>query len=106
MGRKTKIIVLCLLLPVVIVLLGVLLSWYFCRNKKTEESLEEELELPMFDWSVMLRATNNFSNKIGQGGFGVVYKVKKICASFLYGCVQNLISLIFNSQGVLDGEKK
>nr|GMC54416.1 G-type lectin S-receptor-like serine/threonine-protein kinase At4g27290 [Ipomoea batatas] len=74
MGRKTKIIVLCLLLPVVIVLLGVLLSWYFCRNKKTEESLEEELELPMFDWSVMLRATNNFSNKIGQGGFGVVYK--------------------------------
>nr|GLL18306.1 G-type lectin S-receptor-like serine/threonine-protein kinase At4g27290 [Ipomoea trifida] len=74
MGRKTKIIVLCLLLPVVIVLLGMLLSWYFCRNKKTEESLEEELELPMFDWSVMLRATNNFSNKIGQGGFGVVYK--------------------------------
>ncbi|XP_031120587.1 G-type lectin S-receptor-like serine/threonine-protein kinase At4g27290 [Ipomoea triloba] len=74
MGRKTKIIVLCLLLPVVIVLLGVLLSWYFCRNKKTEQRLEEELELPMFDWSTMIRATNNFSNKIGQGGFGVVYK--------------------------------
>nr|GMD25451.1 G-type lectin S-receptor-like serine/threonine-protein kinase At4g27290 [Ipomoea batatas] len=45
-------------------------SW----NKKTEQRLEEELQLPMFDWSTMLRATNNLSNKIGQGGFGVVYK--------------------------------
>lgn len=38
---------------------------------------EEDLKLPLFDLSTMSRATNNFSeaNKLGQGGFGAVYKV-------------------------------
>lgn len=35
-------------------------------------------ELPFFNFSCMSIATNNFSeeNKLGQGGFGPVYKVK------------------------------
>ena len=34
-------------------------------------------ELPVFDFDSMLVATNHFSitNKLGQGGFGPVYKV-------------------------------
>ena len=38
---------------------------------------EEDLELPLFDTYTIATATNNFSftNKIGEGGFGPVYKV-------------------------------
>ncbi|GLT83433.1 hypothetical protein SLE2022_017230 [Rubroshorea leprosula] len=37
---------------------------------------KEEMELPMFDLKTVASATNNFSsnNKLGQGGFGTVYK--------------------------------
>lgn len=37
----------------------------------------EDLELPFFDFIKVATATNNFSldNKIGEGGFGPVYKV-------------------------------
>ncbi|KAL3522129.1 hypothetical protein ACH5RR_014963 [Cinchona calisaya] len=40
------------------------------------ESTTEELELPLFDFSTVALATDNFSaaNKLGQGGFGSVYK--------------------------------
>ncbi|XP_031390717.1 G-type lectin S-receptor-like serine/threonine-protein kinase At4g27290 isoform X3 [Punica granatum] len=39
---------------------------------------EEKFELPMFGVAMISRATNNFShfNKIGQGGFGPVYKLQ------------------------------
>lgn len=38
---------------------------------------DEELELPLFDLYTISTATNNFSftYKIGEGGFGAVYKV-------------------------------
>lgn len=41
------------------------------------ESTTEDLELPLFDYSTIVMSTNNFSdeNKLGQGGFGIVYKV-------------------------------
>uniref|UniRef100_A0A251TAM7 non-specific serine/threonine protein kinase n=1 Tax=Helianthus annuus TaxID=4232 RepID=A0A251TAM7_HELAN len=37
---------------------------------------DEDLELPLFGLSTLLTATNNFSmdNKLGEGGFGPVYK--------------------------------
>ncbi|CAK9138693.1 unnamed protein product [Ilex paraguariensis] len=40
------------------------------------ESTKDELELPLFDFSTIVMATDNFSdaNKLGQGGFGCVYK--------------------------------
>lgn len=38
---------------------------------------EGESELPIYAFDVIAKATNNFSvyNKLGQGGFGPVYKV-------------------------------
>ncbi|KAG5020639.1 hypothetical protein JHK87_016494 [Glycine soja] len=37
------------------------------------------MELPLFDLATLVNATNNFStdNKLGQGGFGPIYKVEQ-----------------------------
>jgi hypothetical protein len=37
----------------------------------------EDMELPLFQFTTIAKATNGFSlnNKIGEGGFGPVYKV-------------------------------
>jgi hypothetical protein len=47
------------------------------RSEEKEEDTHEDFELPIFDQATILRATNNFSfdNKLGEGGFGPVYKV-------------------------------
>jgi len=36
-----------------------------------------DMDLPVFDLSTIAKATNNFTlkNKIGEGGFGSVYRV-------------------------------
>ena len=41
------------------------------------ESHKKDLDLSTFDLSTIIKATNNFSinNKLGEGGFGPVYKV-------------------------------
>ncbi|GJS97003.1 receptor-like serine/threonine-protein kinase SD1-8 [Tanacetum coccineum] len=41
-----------------------------------QETKMDELELPLFDFTTLSMATNNFSdaNKLGHGGFGSVYK--------------------------------
>nr|KAJ0198463.1 hypothetical protein LSAT_V11C700349920 [Lactuca sativa] len=46
------------------------------RRDYLSEAVIDELELPLFDFTTLVVATNNFSdtNKIGQGGFGCVYK--------------------------------
>lgn len=49
-------------------------------NPQTETGNDNEskdLELPLFDFQTIANATNNFSlnNKLGEGGFGPVYKV-------------------------------
>ncbi|PIA60788.1 hypothetical protein AQUCO_00300362v1 [Aquilegia coerulea] len=56
------------------------------RYETTETSLPDlsvenepeqgKLELPLFDFNTVATATNNFTNKLGQGGFGPVYKGK------------------------------
>ncbi|MED6126688.1 hypothetical protein PIB30_080796 [Stylosanthes scabra] len=45
-------------------------------EENKEERGEEDLELPMYDLATIVKATNNFSidNKLGEGGFGPVYK--------------------------------
>ena len=43
-------------------------------------------ELPIIDFNRVKRATNNFSeaNKLGEGGFGAVYKVIKLLNKYLH----------------------
>ena len=46
-------------------------------SAENEEESGQDLELPFFDLATIVKATNDFSidNKLGQGGFGPVYKV-------------------------------
>jgi hypothetical protein len=48
-------------------------QWKDCDNGGGNN----DMELPIFDLAAIANATNNFSNnnKLGEGGFGPVYKV-------------------------------
>ena len=60
---------------------------YMEHNIEGDETNEgqEHLEIPLFDLDTLLNATNNFSsdNKLGEGGFGPVYKVR-VCPATTY----------------------
>ncbi|KAK9940152.1 hypothetical protein M0R45_016826 [Rubus argutus] len=82
-GRKHKRIVLISVVSAGFVLLFLGLSCWYVKLKKREKKMgsrtsEEDLELPLFDYGIIATATNNFSctNKLGEGGFGPVYKAK------------------------------
>ncbi|KAL0311072.1 UNVERIFIED_CONTAM: Receptor-like serine/threonine-protein kinase SD1-8 [Sesamum angustifolium] len=46
------------------------------KKRRAARKKEEDLELPVFNWTTIVAATNNFSreNIIGEGGFGPVYR--------------------------------
>lgn len=50
------------------------------RSYLSGENKTEELDLPLMELEAVIIATNNFSdsNKLGHGGFGIVYKVEFI----------------------------
>ncbi|KAJ0983538.1 hypothetical protein J5N97_011793 [Dioscorea zingiberensis] len=52
-------------------------QWFASGNDHLELSQKNDLELPLHDFGTILSATENFSanNKLGEGGFGPVYKV-------------------------------
>lgn len=56
------------------------------EESHNNEEEKKDLELPFFDLSTILNATGNFSieNKIGEGGFGPVYKVRNKMFLFNY----------------------
>jgi hypothetical protein len=88
-GRMKKVIVAVSIIASSVIVM--LLAFYICRTKfkvnedkvnsmwidDTSESEHDDFELPFFDLVTILEATNNFSidNKLGEGGFGPVYKV-------------------------------
>jgi Mg2+/citrate symporter len=73
------------------ILVCLILAVYLARRKKkrskktipasdqnyTNESGKEDTELSSYSMSIIAKSTNNFSvnNKLGEGGFGPVYKV-------------------------------
>ena len=56
---------------------GSLRKFYNKRYKNIPR--KEDIDLPTFSFSVLANATENFStkNKLGEGGYGPVYKVIK-----------------------------
>lgn len=53
-------------------------SVFTSDRRNSDECEMDEIELPLFDFNTISMATDNFSeeNKLGEGGFGSVYKVK------------------------------
>nr|XP_023913127.1 G-type lectin S-receptor-like serine/threonine-protein kinase At4g27290 [Quercus suber]POF09669.1 receptor-like serine/threonine-protein kinase sd1-8 [Quercus suber] len=86
--QKRKVIV--IVAVAIAVVFGVLLIPYcICKWKSLRDNMEnnvmldqnielqnEDLEVPFFSLATIVTATNNFSsdNKLGEGGFGLVYK--------------------------------
>ena len=60
-------------------------------------STDKDLELPVFDFTTIAMATNDFAqyNKLGEGGFGPVYKVKLWMRAFsdssLHQCIRCMV---------------
>ncbi|CAN0890131.1 G-type lectin S-receptor-like serine/threonine-protein kinase At4g27290, partial [Linum grandiflorum] len=80
-SRKKVIIVIGAVLPSVALMTLVAIGLYVRKRrlvKHREASQNVEMELPTFDLSTIVNATNNFanSNKLGEGGFGPVYMGK------------------------------
>ncbi|XP_050147486.1 G-type lectin S-receptor-like serine/threonine-protein kinase SD1-1 [Malus sylvestris] len=79
--KKTRIIVTSTVLSAGLLILGLALLLRFQKKKhqqdgKPRSDQREDLELPLFDLGTVICATNDFSNhnKVGEGGFGSVYK--------------------------------
>ncbi|XP_048332791.2 G-type lectin S-receptor-like serine/threonine-protein kinase At4g27290 isoform X2 [Ziziphus jujuba] len=78
LGSKTKrtVRIAVIVLLVTVVVCGVLLVAHYIRRRKCLEGQTEDLEVLFFDLDKIVKATNNFSssNKLGEGGFGPVYR--------------------------------
>ncbi|GAY52972.1 hypothetical protein CUMW_146030 [Citrus unshiu] len=88
-AKQVTIIITSILLATGVILLGAIVYIWKKKHRnygKTDDrqelysnekgSSKEEMELPIFDWKTIVDATDNFSeeNKLGEGGFGPVYK--------------------------------
>ncbi|KAI3758081.1 hypothetical protein L6452_05629 [Arctium lappa] len=85
-NKKKHIILAVVLASVCLVLVGLCLAiyarskkkrYYLNRQDSINEGRNEDAELPTFSLSKIAKSTSNFSitNKLGEGGFGAVYKV-------------------------------
>ncbi|GLT37755.1 hypothetical protein SLA2020_120560 [Shorea laevis] len=91
--NETKLkIALTIATPLFVPLVVLIVCYYFGKSKKgseerieekketdiNNEAQEEDMELPVFELAAISNATDNFSvsNKLGEGGFGPVYKGK------------------------------
>lgn len=84
-SRNSVVLIVAIVAPIVIILLLTLfVCWIISKMKRIkfnsvpQESVEiSRVEFLQFDFDTIATATNNFSgdNKLGEGGFGEVYKV-------------------------------
>ncbi|KAI7746524.1 hypothetical protein M8C21_016366 [Ambrosia artemisiifolia] len=89
-ARKRVRVIITIAFVALVILVSICLFYLYNRKKQQEQgtpqnefgrdsgtrSGDEDLELHLFRLSTLLKATNNFSvnNKLGEGGFGPVYK--------------------------------
>ncbi|GKV42582.1 hypothetical protein SLEP1_g49965 [Rubroshorea leprosula] len=75
-GKKQVVIIVISVMLTGMVFIGLLCYIWIKKRRKQGEGENEEMELPIFDLTTMVKATDNFSgnNMLGQGGFGPVYK--------------------------------
>uniref|UniRef100_A0A2N9FA80 Receptor-like serine/threonine-protein kinase n=1 Tax=Fagus sylvatica TaxID=28930 RepID=A0A2N9FA80_FAGSY len=81
-GHKMKLAVVVVAATLAVVFGMLLIGFYICRSRtnlkghQNNEGQMEDLELPFLDLSTIAGATDNFAinNKLGEGGFGSVYK--------------------------------
>ncbi|CAL5336889.1 unnamed protein product [Camellia sinensis] len=93
-GKKREIVAVTLALLIGLLLLGMSVTLYLQKKKRknsqlnkdgnlmnleqgyTDKGQKEDLKLPLFDLAIIAHSTSNFSinNKLGEGGFGPVYK--------------------------------
>ncbi|KAF7126683.1 hypothetical protein RHSIM_Rhsim11G0080500 [Rhododendron simsii] len=79
--KQKKVVVVVTSIVLTSLLFIILVGWLVMKKRRRgidiQDSDEENMELPIYDMVTIVGATNNFSNKnkIGQGGFGSVYKV-------------------------------
>ncbi|KAL7592390.1 hypothetical protein Lser_V15G35264 [Lactuca serriola] len=71
-----KIILLVVSVGFLLIVLSSTWFWYAWRKRQDPQPRKDSMELPLFSFSTLARATASFSpeNKIGEGGFGSVYK--------------------------------
>ncbi|GLU23481.1 hypothetical protein SLE2022_394810 [Rubroshorea leprosula] len=75
-GKKQVAIIVSSVMLTGMVFIGLLCYIRIKKLRKQGGGENEEMELPIFDLATIVKATDNFSsdNKLGQGGFGPVYK--------------------------------
>ncbi|KAB2636862.1 G-type lectin S-receptor-like serine/threonine-protein kinase [Pyrus ussuriensis x Pyrus communis] len=80
-AKKMRIIISTTMLSIGLLIMGLTLLFYVWKKQhqkggKLGRNQNEDLELPLFDLMTVVSATGNFSieNKLGEGGFGSVFK--------------------------------
>ncbi|KAI5570363.1 hypothetical protein BDE02_11G023700 [Populus trichocarpa] len=82
-GKKRNVIIIIVFVPIAVSVILIVCVCIFLRARKQKEEEEvkdlyemEDVELFQLDFGTVREATGNFSedNKLGQGGFGTVYK--------------------------------
>ncbi|KAK8648511.1 hypothetical protein V6N13_129261 [Hibiscus sabdariffa] len=88
--QKARIIIASVVIASVIMILALALYVWKIKSRKTGEHVKEDLELPVLEFATVVIATNNFSsnNKLGQGGFGPVYKISDFGLARKFGVDQ------------------
>ncbi|XP_064963200.1 receptor-like serine/threonine-protein kinase SD1-8 [Musa acuminata AAA Group] len=85
-SRRSRVVVISVVIAMTILVLGCAACCVWKRKKRRKFCLAEghnegtgqDLDLPLFDLAAIINATDDFSihNKLGEGGYGPVYKGK------------------------------
>ncbi|KAL7188162.1 hypothetical protein ACSBR1_038096 [Camellia fascicularis] len=75
-GKIVAIVVTSVVVISLLIIISLVYWLVIIKRRRGDNSDEETLELPIFEMVTISRATNKFcdTNKIGEGGFGSVYK--------------------------------